>query len=179
VKVDLLWMNPELGDVAAFARHCEEIGYAALLTAETGHDPFMPLALAAEHTTTLQLGTGIAVGLSRSPLHLAHAGHDLARFSQGRFILGVGSQIQAHIEKRFSAIWSHPTERMRDLIGAVRAIWRCWDEGEPLRYEGPFYRHTLMTRSSARRPTPTARHRSTWRRPGRRWPPSAARWPTG
>jgi len=145
VKVDLLCMNPELGEIAALARHCEELGYAALLTAETGHDPFLPLALAAEHTERIQLGTGIAVALSRSPLHLAHAAHDLARFSQGRFILGVGSQIQAHVEKRFSATWSHPTERMRDLIGAVRAIWRCWDEGEPLRYEGRFYRHTLMT----------------------------------
>ena len=145
MKVDLLCMNPELGEIGALARETEQLGYAALLTAETGHDPFMPLALAAEHTERLQLGTGIAVGLSRSPLHLAHAAHDLQRYSKGRFILGVGSQIQAHIEKRFSATWSHPTERMKDLIGAVRAIWRCWDEGEPLRYEGQFYRHTLMT----------------------------------
>jgi probable F420-dependent oxidoreductase len=145
MKVDLLCMNPELGEIAALTRQTEELGYAALLTAETSHDPFLPLTLAAEHTERIQLGTGIAVGLSRSPLHLAHAAHDLARFSQGRFILGVGSQIQAHIEKRFSATWSQPTERMRDLIGAVRAIWRCWDDGEPLRYEGPFYRHTLMT----------------------------------
>ena len=154
MKVDLLCMNPELGEIGALARHAEELGYAALLAAETGHDPFMPLALAAEHTERIQLGTGIAVGLSRSPLHLAHAAHDLQRFSQGRFILGVGSQIQAHIEKRFSATWSHPTDRMKDLIGAVRAIWRCWDQGEPLRYEGPFYRHTLMTPFFSPAPNP-------------------------
>ena len=154
MKVDLLCMNPELGEIAALARHCEELGYAALLTAETGHDAFLPLALAAEHTERIQLGTGIAVALSRSPLHLAHAAHDLARFSQGRFILGVGSQIQAHVEKRFSATWSHPTERMRELIGAIRAIWRCWDEGEPLRYEGRFYRHTLMTPFFSPAPNP-------------------------
>jgi probable F420-dependent oxidoreductase len=154
MKVDLLVMNPELAEIAVLARHAEELGYSALLTAETGHDPFMPLALAAEHTGRIQLGTGIAVGLSRSPLHLAHAAHDLQRFSGGRFILGVGSQIQAHIEKRFSAVWSHPTERMKDLIGAVRAIWRCWDDGEPLRYEGAFYRHTLMTPFFSPAPNP-------------------------
>lgn len=154
MRVDLLVMNPELGEIAATASRAEELGYAALLAAETGHDPFMPLALAAEHTERIQLGTGIAVGLSRSPLHLAHAAHDLQRFSKGRFILGVGSQIQAHIEKRFSATWSHPTERMKDLIGAVRAIWRCWDDGEPLRYEGRFYRHTLMTPFFSPAPNP-------------------------
>jgi probable F420-dependent oxidoreductase len=145
MKVDLLVMNPELAEIGALARQAEEMGYAALLSAEIGHDPFMPLAIAAEHTRELQLATGIAVGLSRSPVHLAHAAHDLQRYSKGRFILGVGSQIRAHIEKRFSATWSAPTERMKDLIGAVRAIWRTWDEGVPLRYEGPYYRHTLMT----------------------------------
>jgi probable F420-dependent oxidoreductase len=145
MKVDLLVMRPDLGEIVALAKQTEELGYAALLAAETGHDPFMPLALAAEHTRRLHLATGIAVALSRSPVHLAHAAHDLQRFSQGRFILGVGSQVRGHIEKRFSATWSLPTERMKDLIGAVRAIWRSWDEGEPLCYEGPFYRHTLMT----------------------------------
>lgn len=145
MKVDLLLMSPELADIAAVARNAEEMGYSGLLCAEIGHDGFLPLAIAAEHTSTIQLGTGIAVGLSRSPLHLAHAAHDLQRFSKGRFILGVGSQVQAHIEKRFSATWSEPTERMKELIQAVRAIWRSWDAQEPLRFEGRFYRHTLMT----------------------------------
>lgn len=145
MKVDLLLMNPELSDIAAVARRAESLGYTGLVCAEIGHDAFLPLALAAEHTAQVQLATGIAVGLSRSPVHLAHAAHDLQRFSQGRFILGVGSQVQAHIEKRYSAVWSHPTERMRELVGAVRAVWRAWDEREPLRFEGRFYRHTLMT----------------------------------
>lgn len=145
MKVDLLVMRPDLGEIVALAKQTEELGYAALLAAETGHDPFMPLALAAEHTRRLHLGTGIAVALSRSPAHLAHAAHDLQRYSKGRFILGVGSQVRGHIEKRFSATWSEPTERMRDCIGAIRAIWRSWDSGEPLHYEGRFYRHTLMT----------------------------------
>ena len=145
MKVDLLCLRPDLGGIAALARQTEDLGYAALLTAETGHDPFMPLALAAEHTEHLQLGTCVAVALSRSPVHLAHAGHDLQRFSEGRFILGVGSQVRGHIEKRFSATFSQPTERMKDLIGAIRAIWCSWNEGQPLNYEGQFYRHTLMT----------------------------------
>jgi len=155
VKVDLLCMNADLGEMAAVARDAEDLGYAAVLTAEIGHDPFMPLAIAAEHTTKIGLGTCVAVGLSRSPVHLAHAAHDLARYSRGRFILGVGSQVRAHIEKRYSATWSHPTERMKDLIGAVRAIWRSWDEQEPLRYEGPFYRHTLMTPFFSPPPNPS------------------------
>jgi probable F420-dependent oxidoreductase len=136
------------------AQEAEALGYAALLAAETGHDPFMPLALAAEHTEQMQLGTCVAVALSRSPVHLAHAGHDLQRFSEGRFILGVGSQVRGHIEKRFSATFSQPTERMKDLIGAIRAIWRSWNEGEPLHYEGPFYRHTLMTPFFSPEPNP-------------------------
>ena len=138
-------MRPDLGGIGALAKQAEDMGYAALLAAETGHEPFMPLALAAEHTDRLQLGTCVAVALSRSPLHLAHAGHDLQRFSKGRFILGVGSQVRGHIEKRFSATFTHPTERMKDAIGAIRAIWRAWQDGEPLNYEGPYYRHTLMT----------------------------------
>ncbi|MCA1844798.1 MAG: TIGR03617 family F420-dependent LLM class oxidoreductase [Actinobacteria bacterium] len=145
MKVDLMCMRPDLGGIAALAKEAEELGYAALLAAETGQEPFMPLALAAEHTSRLQLGTCVAVALSRSPVHLAHAGHDLQRFSEGRFILGVGSQVRGHIEKRFSATFSQPTERMKDVIGAIRAIWRSWNEGLPLNYEGPFYRHTLMT----------------------------------
>ena len=147
-------MRPDLGGIGALAQQAEELGYAALLAAETGHEPFMPLALAAEHTSRLQIGTCVAVALSRSPVHLAHAGHDLQRFSEGRFILGVGSQVRGHIEKRFSATFSQPTERMKDAIGAIRAIWRSWNEGEPLNYEGPFYRHTLMTPFFSPEPNP-------------------------
>jgi probable F420-dependent oxidoreductase len=154
MKVDLMCMRPDLGGIGALARQAEDLGYAALLAAETGHEPFMPLALAAEHTSRLQLGTCVAVALSRSPVHLAHAGHDLQRFSEGRFILGIGSQVRGHIEKRYSATFSQPTERMKDAIGAIRAIWRTWNEGEPLRYEGPFYRHTLMTPFFSPEPNP-------------------------
>lgn len=145
MKVDLMCMRPDLGGIGALAEQAEAMGYAALLAAETGMEPFMPLALAAEHTERIQLGTCVAVALSRSPVHLAHAGHDLQRFSKGRFILGIGSQVRGHIEKRFSSTFTQPTERMKDAIGAIRAIWRSWNEAEPLDYQGPFYRHTLMT----------------------------------
>jgi probable F420-dependent oxidoreductase len=109
------------------------------------HDPFLPLAIAAEHTETLELGTGIAVAFARNPMTLANIGYDLQSYSQGRFRLGLGSQIKAHIEKRFSMPWSHPAPRMRELILATRAIWDCWNDGTPLDFHGEFYRHTLMT----------------------------------
>ncbi len=138
-------MAPTLGAVGAAAKELEDLGYDGLLTAETSHDPFFPVLLAAEHTERIQLGTGIAVAFARNPMTLANVGYDLQAFSQGRFVLGLGSQIKAHIEKRFSMTWSHPAARMRELILAMRAIWGCWNEGEKLDFRGEFYRHSLMT----------------------------------
>ena len=112
---------------------------------ETAHDPFLPLLLAAEHTTTLELGTSIAVAFARSPMTLANIGWDLQSFSRGRFILGLGSQIKPHVTKRFSMEWSHPAARMREMVLAIRAIWDTWLTGAPLQFRGEFYRHTLMT----------------------------------
>jgi probable F420-dependent oxidoreductase len=132
-------------DVARAAREQEDVGYDGVLTAETSHDPFLPLVVAAEHTERLQLGTGIAVAFARNPMTLASLSYDLQAISGGRFRLGLGSQIKAHIEKRFSMPWSHPAARMRELILAIRAIWATWHEGVPLDFRGEFYRHTLMT----------------------------------
>lgn len=131
--------------VAAQAKQLEAMGYDGAFTLEGAHDPFLPLLLAAEHTTRLELATGIAVAFPRSPMHLANLGWDLQSFSKGRFILGLGSQVKAHIEKRFSAQFSRPAARMRELILAIRAIWRCWETGEKLDFRGEFYTHTLMT----------------------------------
>ncbi len=131
--------------IATAARRLEEVGYDGGLTAEMSHDPFLPLVIAAEHTETLELGTGIAVAFGRNPMTLANLGYDLQTFSKGRFRLGLGSQIKAHIEKRFSMPWSHPAARMRELILAMRAIWASWNDGTPLDFRGEFYRHTLMT----------------------------------
>jgi probable F420-dependent oxidoreductase len=134
-----------LDEVVRVAKELEEVGYDGGLSAETNHDPFFPLLVAAEHTESLDLGTGIAVAFARSPMTLANIGYDLHAYSKGRFRLGLGSQIKAHIEKRFSMPWSHPAARMREVILAVRAIWDCWNEGTKLDFRGEFYRHTLMT----------------------------------
>ena len=121
--VDTGVMAPSLAEVGQRAKALEDIGYDGLLTAETAHDPFLPLAIAAEHTERIELGTGIAVAFARTPMITAYTANDLQRASKGRFILGLGSQIKPHIEKRFSMPWSHPAARMREYILAMRAIW--------------------------------------------------------
>ncbi len=145
MKIDAGLMTADLSQVAANAERLEAQGYDGIVSAETAHDPFFPLLLAAEHTERVSLMTSIAVAFARSPMTLANIGHDLNAYSKGRFILGLGSQIQPHITKRFSMPWSHPAARMRELISAMRAIWRCWYEGEKLAFRGDFYTHTLMT----------------------------------
>ncbi len=134
-----------LNNAGTSARALEDAGYSGGWTAETAHDPFFPLLLAAEHTTSLELGTSIAVAFARNPMTLANIGWDLQSFSRGRFILGLGSQIKPHITKRFSMEWSHPAARMREMVLAIRSIWDTWLTGIPLQFRGEFYRHTLMT----------------------------------
>ena len=135
----------DLSKAAAQARQAEEAGYTGVWTAETSHDPFFPLVIAAEHTTTVEFGTSIAVAFARNPMTMANIGWDLQAFSKGRFILGLGSQIKPHIEKRFSMPWSHPAARMREFVLAMRAIWDTWMTGGKLEFRGEFYKHTLMT----------------------------------
>jgi len=131
--------------IAQLARDAEVAGYDGFLSAETSHDPFLPLLIAAEHTEHMQIGTGIAVAFARNPMTLANVGYDLQTYSKGRFILGLGSQIKPHITKRFSMPWSHPAPRMREFISAMRAIWACWLDDEKLDFRGDYYTHTLMT----------------------------------
>jgi probable F420-dependent oxidoreductase len=154
MKVDTGVMAPSLSDIGPKARELEELGYDGLLTAETGHDAFLPIALAAEHTERIELATGIAVAFARTPMVLAYTANDLQQMSKGRFVLGLGSQIKPHIEKRFSMPWSHPARRMREYILALQAIWNAWNEQTPLKFEGEFYRHTLMTPFFAPPPNP-------------------------
>ena len=142
-------LGPTLShDLASFgisARELQEAGYNGIWTAETSHDPFFPLLLAAQTTEDVDLGTAIAVAFARSPMTLAATAYDLQAYSGGRFILGLGSQIKPHIEKRFSMPWSHPAPRMREFISAMRTIWDCWENGTKLDFRGDFYTHTLMT----------------------------------
>jgi probable F420-dependent oxidoreductase len=135
----------ELDKVGAQAQELEEMGYSGILSAETSHDPFFPLLVAAQNTQRVDLMTSIAVAFARSPMTLANIGHDLNAASRGRFILGLGSQIKPHIAKRFSMPWSSPAARMREFILAMRAIWANWHQGEALAFTGKFYNHTLMT----------------------------------
>jgi len=145
MKIDSGLIAADLAEVPARARALEAQGFDGCVSAEIASDPFFPLLLAAEHTTRIELMTSIAVAFARSPMTLANLGHDLNAFSKGRFLLGLGSQIQPHITKRFSMPWSHPAARMRELIQAMRAIWACWYQGEKLAFRGEFYTHTLMT----------------------------------
>lgn len=144
MKIDATLMGG-LAEAAASARELEAAGYDGAWTAETAHDPFLPLVQAAADTSTMELGTSIAVAFARNPMLLANLGWDLQAFSKGRFILGLGSQIKPHITKRFSMEWSHPAPRMREMILAIRAIWDCWLNDAPLQFRGDFYTHTLMT----------------------------------
>ena len=132
-------------DPGAEARELELAGYDGAWSAETGHDPLLIVAGAATATTTLELGTGIVVAFARSPMITATMANDVQLLSRGRLLLGLGSQIKPHIEKRYSMPWSHPAPRMREYILAMRDIWSCWNEGTALNFRGEFYRHTLMS----------------------------------
>lgn len=128
----------------AVARLIEEFGFDGLWTAEAGMDGFLPHVLAAEHTERLSLGTSIATAFPRTPAILANLAWDLARYSDGRFILGLGAQVKAHNERRLGVKWERPLRRMRETIEAVRAIWDTWQNGAALHYEGEFFNISLM-----------------------------------
>jgi len=138
-------VSPTFGQAANSAREAEERGYDGVWAAETNHDPFLLLLDAARSTKRVQLGTGIAVAFARNPMNMAQIANDLQVESEGRFLLGLGSQVKAHITKRFSMPWSQPAARMREYILAMRAIWDCWNQDTKLDFRGDFYTHTLMT----------------------------------
>lgn len=144
MKLDAVF-HGKPSEAAEVSRRLERTGLSGMWSLDTGHNPFMPLLLAAEHTERLQLGTGVAVALARSPMTLAQEAWDLAAFSQGRFMLGLGSQVKPHVVRRFSMPWDDPIEQMRDMIGALRAIWDAFQNGTRLKYEGRYYKHTLLT----------------------------------
>ncbi len=133
------------GRAARRAAWAEEIGYDGVTTSELSHDPFMPLAVASQATQRVALGTSIALAFPRSPMIAANLGWDLNAQSGGRFELGLGSQVKGHIERRFSTPWVAPVARLREYVQAIRAIWRCWETGEKLKFEGEHYQFSLMT----------------------------------
>jgi len=135
-----------LKSVPDIARGAEAIGFDALWTSETVHDPFLPGALIAEHTQRLHFGTAIAVAFARSPANLAYTAWDLSQASAGRFILGLGTQVKAHIERRFGMPWPDSVAgKLREQIAAIRALWHTWQTGAPLDFRGEYYRLSLMS----------------------------------
>lgn len=134
-----------LADAARTAKTAEAAGFAGLWSLEAHTEPFLPLALAAEHTTQLELRTAVAVALARNPVVVAHLAHELSRYSGGRFQLGLGSQVKPHITRRYGEQWTDPVGRMREFVLALQAIWACWNDGQKLDFRRKYYTHTLMT----------------------------------
>jgi len=145
MKFDASLLVHDLNEMPALARFADEAGFDGLWTFETAHEPFLPLVLAAEHSQRLSLGTSIAVAFARSPAVLAYTAWDLAGLSQGRFILGLGTQVKGHNERRFGVKWEKPVQKLREVILAVRAFWDCWQHGTGLNFQGEFFKLTLMT----------------------------------
>lgn len=135
----------DLGVLTEQVEAAQRAGIDGVWSTETGHDPFLPLLLASRQAPTLQVGTAIAVAFARNPMTVAMTAYDLHGYTGGRFLLGLGSQIEAHITRRFSMPWSAPAPRMREFIAALRAIWSSWQTGERLYFQGDFYQHTLMS----------------------------------
>jgi len=155
MKVDGKLVVTTLADLREQARRHEEAGYDAVWSVEATNDPFLALMPALEPTSRLKVGTAIAVAFARTPMTMAYLAQDLQRYSGGRLLLGLGSQIRPHIERRFGMPWSSPAQRMREYVLALRAIWASWNEGEPLDFRGDFYSHTLMTPFFSPEPSPT------------------------
>lgn len=138
-------LTSDLEMVPLVIAEIEARGYDCAFSAEINNEPFFPLVLAAEHSKNIALTTSISVALARNPMTMANLAWDLNQYSKGRFTLGLGSQIEAHITRRFGMPWSKPAARMREFIQALRAIWDCWETGNKLDFRGEFYQHTLMT----------------------------------
>jgi probable F420-dependent oxidoreductase len=157
VQIEGALLAADLRHTGAEAHTLEAQGFDGLLSFEGAHDPFLPLVAAAEHTNRVRLTTAIAIAFARNPMLCAYLANDLQLLSSGRFVLGLGTQIRPHIEKRFGQPWSKPNARMREFVQAVRAIWRAWDGGERLEFRGAFYTHTLMTPFFSPGPNPHGR----------------------
>jgi probable F420-dependent oxidoreductase len=154
VKIDAL-MRGGPGEAPTEAAATAASGFDGLHSSELQHDPFLLVARAVGGAPELEYGTSITVAFARSPMTVAYSAWDLQALTGGRFFLGLGSQVKAHIERRFSMPWSHPAARMREYVLALRAIWGSWQDGTKLDFDGEFYRHTLMTPMFSPGPLPS------------------------
>lgn len=144
MKIDTTLLATDLGQIPQLTRQAEAIGFDGIWVSETAHDAFLPLVLAAEHSQRVTLGTSIALAFPRSPAILAYIAWDLAKYSQGRFVLGLGTQVKAHNERRLGVKWEQPVAKLREIILAMRAFWDCWQNGTKLNFRGEFFKLTLM-----------------------------------
>ena len=167
MKVDTMLAG--LRDAPGHARRLEQLGVDGAFTFEGPHDVFTPLILAAGATTTLELATNVAVAFPRNPVQLAHQAYDLQLLTGGRFSLGLGSQIRTQVEKRYGSSFDRPVARMRELIGALRAVFASWETGERLDFRGEFSSHTLMPPMFNPGPNPYGPRPSRWADSGHRW----------
>jgi probable F420-dependent oxidoreductase len=146
VLIDANLHPGSLNGVPKVAKGAERVGFDGVWTSETQHDPLLPLALIAEHSARVSLGTAVAIAFARSPTTLAYTAWDLAAMSKGRFILGLGTQVRPHIERRFGMPWpSSPVGKLREQIQVIRALWTCWQDGTRLNHRGEYYKLTLMS----------------------------------
>lgn len=145
MKIDAVTLGAPLADTPEQVRDLEDRGYDGWFVGETSHDPLLACVAAGSAARRMEIGTAIAVAFPRSPMHVAYAAHDLQALTGGRFVLGLGSQIRPHIEKRFGTPWPTPAPRMREYVQALQAIWTAWRTGERLAFRGEYGRHTLMT----------------------------------
>lgn len=141
---DVVLRGAALGAVGAQAAEVEALGFAGVGVTETTGNPFLAAAQALQATTEVRVSTAIALAFPRTPMDIAYTAWDLQALSGGRFALGLGTQVRAHVERRYGAVWSKPAARMREYVLALHAIWDAWDSGGELNFEGEFYRHTLM-----------------------------------
>lgn len=154
MKVETVLPVDDPAAIRSAVQRAEALGFDGVTVPETAHNPFVALALAAEHSTRLRLATSVAQSFVRSPTTMAYAAFDLQRFSGGRLYLGLGSQVKGQIERRFGMPWTAPAPRMKDYILAMRALWSCWQEGTQLDYQGTHYRLNVMTPNHRPRPLP-------------------------
>jgi probable F420-dependent oxidoreductase len=145
LNADVEIHTDRLGDIARLARQAEVYGFDCLWVDETKHDPFLQLTLAASSTGRISLGTSIALAFTRSPTTLAHTAWDLQSVANGRLILGLGSQVKGHIERRFGLKWESPAPKMKEVVMALRAVWKSWQNGSKLDFQGKFFKLDLMT----------------------------------
>ena len=145
MRLDTLMTADSLNEAIEIARYAEEVGFDAAWTMENKHDPFLPLAVSANSTSRLKLGTAIALAFPRSPMSLAYTAWDLQKASNGRFVLGLGTQVKGHNQRRYGVPWESPGPKLREIVLALRAVWDCWQNDVALKFEGKFFNHTLMT----------------------------------